>query len=162
MILRGSDLFDPSPSTGPGHPLLPFGQFTLSGCRPFHAMDPAFLYKTNRCICPFNRASAEVGVEGCEDQIPVGSFHSEADGIVFYRNSTFRGLGCPQRRFGYFVAVDKVTRVGTRNNPQILFIYIPSPPCTKKRRTSMKCGVPSSVTGPPRGSHAPRRPSSWT
>ena len=50
--------------------------------------------------------------------MPVGSLDSEADGIGFDRNRTFRGLGCPQRRFGYFAAVGKVTRIGMRNIPK--------------------------------------------
>jgi len=60
--------------------------------------------------------------------MPEGSLDSEADGINHIGISTHRGLGCPQRRFGYFVAVDKVTRPGGRNTPKQMKTSF-APPC---------------------------------
>ena len=54
------------------------------------------------------------------DQMPEGSFHSEADAdkrSVHFDTEEVRNLRF-RRRFGYFVAVDKVTRTGVRNIPK--------------------------------------------
>ena len=52
--------------------------------------------------------------------MPEGSFHSEADAdkrSVHFDTEEVRNLRF-RRRFGYFVAVDKVTRIGMRNIPK--------------------------------------------
>ncbi len=90
------------------------------GYRPFKER-PAPVFRANRWLCPFNRPTGEVGIDGCIDQKPEGICCSGALQTLHLHCSSTKAGDRPEggrRRFGYFAAEGKVTRAGARNSPK--------------------------------------------